>query len=185
MYREGEERVRVWAGKEWESDIKHQGANRANSPAHSFFFHCRSPSTPPIHLPLSLSVFLSVSLYHVFLLSPPTPLISSKSSYISHSVHRPPLPHCLPSPTLAKKNQVDLNEQMKRGGERLHPGSPGKAGSALSGSAFVYSGLPHVKLSEVFFALFLPSSEAKPLGIGIIWSFLIFFFPALFRRKGG
>ena len=33
-------------------------------------------------------------------------------------------------------------------------GSPGKAGSALSGSAFVYSGLPHVKLSECLFTIF-------------------------------
>lgn len=87
---------------------------------------------------------------------------------------------------------------MKRGGERLHRGSPGKAGSALSGSAFVYSGLPHVKLSECLFAI-LFSAEAKLLGIRIIWMFLIFprcileewegtcyclwYFPSIWQRR--
>lgn len=116
--------------------------------------------TEQIHLPtLSLSLsfpfypppssaFCSFSLSpsHLFLLAPPTPLISSKSSYIpSSSSSSPSLP------TFTKK--FDLNEQMKRGGEQLHRGSPGRARSALCGSAFVYSGLPHVKLSDSLFAI--------------------------------
>lgn len=143
----GEKDSKGGGEKEWESDIKHQGANWANPPAHSFFYVVSlspfSPFYPPYFLP-----FPSVSLSHLLLLSPPTPLISFKSSYISRSTHLPPLPHSL-SP-LAPKNQVDLNEQMKRGGKWLLRGSPEKAGSALSGSVFVYSGLPHVKLSVSF-----------------------------------
>lgn len=108
---------------------------------------------PPSYPLICFSFSLSVSLFHLFLRSPPTPLISSKSSYISRSVRLPPLLPRRLSP-LSPKNQVDLNEQMKRGGERLHRGSPGKAGSALSGSGFVYSGQPHVKLSVGFFAIF-------------------------------
>lgn len=135
--------------EEWESDIKHQGASWANSPAHSFFF-----GVFPLFTPLMCLPFLFSFSPHLFPLSPPTPLISSKSSYISSSSSSSPSLPTLTAKKKKKKNQVDLNEQMKRGGEWLHRGSPGKAGSALSGSAFVYSGLPHVKLSECLFTIF-------------------------------
>lgn len=60
---------------------------------------------PPI-LPFS-SALLSLSLSHLFPLSPPTPLISFKSSYIPRSVHLLPLSSSSTSPslpTLAKKS---------------------------------------------------------------------------------
>lgn len=104
-----ERRINGWGGgskgendskdggeKEWESDIKHQGANWANSPAHSFFFGDYLSPFSPI-LPPSSFLF-SFSLSHLFLLLPPTPLISSKSSYISSSSSSSPS-----LPTLTKK----------------------------------------------------------------------------------
>lgn len=56
---------------------------------------------PPI-LP-TLSFLFSFSLSHLFLLSPPTPLISSKSSYISSSSSSSPS-----LPTLTKKIRLTL-----------------------------------------------------------------------------
>lgn len=51
--------------KEWESDIKHQGANWANSPAYSFFFGDYlspfSPIPPPLIFPFLFLPLSSVS----------------------------------------------------------------------------------------------------------------------------
>lgn len=152
---DGEEEERVREG-EWTSGRVILNTRELTEQIHlpTLSFPLTIPLPFPLFYPLiCLSFFPSAAVSHLLLLSPPIPLISSKSSYISRSVHLPPpLPHCLS--LLSPKNQVDLNEQMKRGGERLHRGSPGKAGSALSGSVFVYSGLPHAKLSECFFCHF-------------------------------
>lgn len=57
--------------KEWESDIKHQGANGANSPAHSFMFGISLSLSFP-HLTPQLPLFFPLPLLSVssFLLLP-------------------------------------------------------------------------------------------------------------------
>lgn len=118
MDKEEEVRVRTTAKawereREWEGDIKHEGANWANSPAHSFSF-CLLPFLPPS---IYLSFLFSFSLCHLFLSSPPTPLISSKSFYIS-SV--PPL-RPLHSPKKKKKKMglTLMNRWREEGSDRL------------------------------------------------------------------
>lgn len=62
-------------------------------------------------------------------------------------------------------------------------GAPERAGSALSGSMVVYSGLPHVKLSDSLFAIFSPLSQAELLGVRLIWMFSMF--PCFIWRRSG
>lgn len=69
-----------------------------------------------LHLPSSLPFF---SLYHLFLLSPPTSLISSKSSYIFRSVHLPPLPHCLPLLSPKKIRLTLMNRWREEGSDSI------------------------------------------------------------------
>lgn len=114
--------------------------------------------TEQIHQPtLSLSVSFPfnppICLLFLFSFSPSSVCCRTSYSPNQLKILLPPifLLFLTFSPHFPKK--FDLNEQMKRGGERWHQGSPGRAGSALCGSVFVYSGLPHVKLSDSLFAI--------------------------------
>lgn len=152
--------------KEWESDIKHQGANWANSPAYSFFFgDYLSPFSPIL---LTSSFLLSFSRSHPFLFSPPIPLISSKSSYISSSSSS-----SQSLPTLTKKIRLTLMNRWREEGSDCIEGARERLDQRFLDQRLFTQDSPMWSCQSVFLPFF--SAEAKLLGIRIIWMFFYSF----------
>lgn len=154
--------------EEWESDIKHQGASWANSPAHSFFF-----GVFPLFTPLMCLPFLFSFSPHLFPLSPPTPLISSKSSYISSSSSSSPSLPTLTAKKKKKKIRLTLMNRWREEGSDCIGGARERLDQRFLDQRLFTQDSPMWSCQSVFSPFFFFFRE-KLLGIQIIWMCSIF-----------